>query len=217
MRACERGIGTLPPPLLDHGVLPFLFRPQDLLLIPTDLGLHDFELRADEQPHLPPELMREQGGSRLATVFLEAEQVAQLNRRPVPVGALKNLEGHGGGMVARHSPAQRWCSSEPQTLLESAYLLLWARGEEIYGHEKHDQAGVDRHRPQQGVCEADREGRSVLGGGGPEGLLRTPTAWRFSYGYAAKQLLHSPQWAAAGRRVRHHGRRSWYSRSRRRS
>ena len=81
------------PSLLDHPLLPLLPRRQHLLLIPTDLRLHDFQLRSDEQANLPPELMGEQCGSRFAAVLVEAEQVTQRDRGAVPFKALEDLEG----------------------------------------------------------------------------------------------------------------------------
>ena len=43
--------------------------------------------------------MGEQRGSRFASILVEAEQIAQLDGRAVPVRALQNLEGHGAAMV----------------------------------------------------------------------------------------------------------------------
>ena len=37
--------------------------PDHRLLIPADLRLHNFQLRTDQQPHLPSELVGEQSGA----------------------------------------------------------------------------------------------------------------------------------------------------------
>ena len=68
------------PALLDHRRLPDFAGCQHLILRPEDLRLHDLQLRADQQPNLPPELVGEQDGSRFAAVLVKAEQSAQLNR-----------------------------------------------------------------------------------------------------------------------------------------
>ena len=45
--------------------------------------------------------MGEQRGSRFASILVEAEQIAQVDGRAVPVRALQNLEGHGAGKDVR--------------------------------------------------------------------------------------------------------------------
>jgi len=76
---------------------PFAAPPPD----PTDLRLHDVQMRSHQQPHLPTELMGEQRRPRLSAVLREAEQVPELDRCAVPVGALQDLEGHWRRIVAR--------------------------------------------------------------------------------------------------------------------
>ena len=97
LRCCLVDEVTSSPSLLDHRGLPLLPRRQHFLLIPADLRLHDLQLRADEQPHLPSELVGEQRGSRFAAVLVEAKQITQLDGRAVPVRALEDLEGIGAG------------------------------------------------------------------------------------------------------------------------
>ena len=53
------------------------------------------------QTDLSPELMGEQRSSRFPAVLVEAERIAQLDGRAVPVRALEDLEGHGSRMVTR--------------------------------------------------------------------------------------------------------------------
>jgi hypothetical protein len=91
----------LAPPLLRHRRFPLFAAGQDLLLSPTHLRLHGFELRANDKAHLPSELMRHDGRPRCASILVEDEQITEFVRRAVPVAALKDLEGHEGGIVAR--------------------------------------------------------------------------------------------------------------------
>jgi len=64
----------------------------------------------DHQAHLPPELVRHDHTPRFASILLEHEQVTQVERRAVPIGALEDLERHEG----RHRSA---ISSRPSGLL----------------------------------------------------------------------------------------------------
>jgi hypothetical protein len=77
-------------------------------------------LRSTEQPHFPPELMGEPGGSRLSAVLGEAERVSEFDWSPVPVGALEDLEGIRWPIVAR-PPTVRFSRAAPgSSALEKA-------------------------------------------------------------------------------------------------
>lgn len=60
------------------------------------------QLAVHLQPELPAELMREQYADGLdpliPPVRVDPEQVSEFPRGAVPVGPLKDVEGHGGGL-----------------------------------------------------------------------------------------------------------------------
>ena len=126
---------VLPPALLDHPGFPLLDRSEDFLLIPTHLRLHHFELRADQQPHLPSELVGEQGGSRLAAILLEAEPIAQLDGGAVPVGRLRTWRA-----CLRAAPSKNDASVPRRA---------------------HGRQNNERNAPRR--CEGARDGRSHSG------------------------------------------------------
>ena len=92
----SREPADIPPPLLDHRLLPLLSRRQHLLLIAADLR-HHFELGADQQPDLPPELVREQGQLAPSRRFLWRQESSPTSIGvPCHGGTLEGLIGHGG-------------------------------------------------------------------------------------------------------------------------
>ena len=56
------------------------------------LGLHNFTLRANEQPHFPAELMGEDDRARFATILRDAKQIADLLRFAVSSETLQNFD-----------------------------------------------------------------------------------------------------------------------------
>jgi hypothetical protein len=87
--------GQLLPSLLDHRGLPLLARGQHFVLCAAYLRLHHLELRADEQPNFPAELMALEDAAGLALVLGEDEQLPEFNRGAVPIETLKDFHGAG--------------------------------------------------------------------------------------------------------------------------
>jgi hypothetical protein len=67
------------PALLGHRGFPLLASRQHFVLRATDLGLHDLKLAANEQQHLPSELVRAQLARRLTAILMQNEQLSLID------------------------------------------------------------------------------------------------------------------------------------------
>jgi hypothetical protein len=100
------------PAAFEHRPLPLLPGREHSVLAAADLRLHDLELRTDDEPEFPAELVALELTSSLAAVLAEDEEVAQVCGRAVPIWTLKDV--HGRGVYhARRRGCIRWRSNLP--------------------------------------------------------------------------------------------------------
>jgi hypothetical protein len=104
------------PSLLDHRLLPLLPRRQHLSLIPADLRLHHFQLRADQQAHLPTELVGEQGRSRPRRFLWRQNMSPSGIGVPSQSGCWRTWRAIGAGLEHGRSP---WRSASHQPAQEA--------------------------------------------------------------------------------------------------